>query len=52
MKHKTEEQIEKHTIYLQYLKLQRKKLNGKIRSEIKALKRMTNEKSKKYSKVK
>lgn len=50
MKHKTEKGIKKHTERLQYLKLQRKKLNSKIRSEVMALKRMTDGKSKKYQK--
>lgn len=48
MKRKTQKEIEKHTKRLQYLKLKRKKINSQIRSEVMALKRMTDEKFKKY----
>lgn len=52
MKRKTEKEIEKHTKQLQYLRLQRKKINSQIRSEVMTLERMTDGKFKKYQKIK
>lgn len=48
MKHKTKKKIEEHEAKLKYLKLQRKKINGKIRNEVMILYRLTDEKRKRY----
>ena len=48
MKHRTKKEIEKHEANLKYLKLQRKKINRKIRNEVMILYRLTDEKRKRY----